>query len=131
MNTEKDQELENLNTITERIIGCAIEVHRALGPGLLEHTYEEAMCVEMDRRRLRFTRQSMYPVKYKGTHISEHRIDLIVEDAVVVELKSVERFDPVFMAQVLTYLRCTGLRIGLLINFNGRVLRTGVKRYIL
>ena len=131
MNAEKDQELEDLNQITERIIGCAIEVHRALGPGLLEHTYEEAMCVEMDRRRLRFRRQSMYPVKYKGTHISEHRIDLIVEDAVVVELKSVERFDPVFTAQVLTYLRCTGLRIGLLINFNWRVLRTGVKRYIL
>jgi|SRR5712672_1252288 len=131
MNTEKDQELEKLNLITERTIGCAIEVHRALGPGLLEHTYEEAMCVEMDRRRLRFTRQSMFPVSYKGTLIGEHRIDLIVEDAVVVELKSVERFDPVFMAQVLSYLRCTGLRIGLLINFNGRVLRTGVRRYIL
>lgn len=131
MNTEKDEELENLKPITERVIGCAIEVHRALGPGLLEHTYEEAMCVEMDRRRLRFARQSMYPVKYKGTHISEHRIDLIVENAVVVELKSVERFDPVFMAQILTYLRCTGLRVGLLINFNGRVLRTGVRRYIL
>jgi GxxExxY protein len=131
MNTEKDQELERLNLITERIIGCAIEVHRALGPGLLEHTYEEAMCLEMDRRQIKFARQSMHPVKYKGMHVSEHRIDLIVEDAVVIELKSVERLDPVFMAQVLTYLRCTGLRIGLLINFNGRVLRTGVKRYIL
>lgn len=65
--------------------------------GLLERTYEEAMCVEMDRRRLRFTRQAMYPVKYKGTDVGEHRIDLIVEDAVVVELESVERFDPVFV----------------------------------
>jgi GxxExxY protein len=89
------------------------------------------MCLEMERRRLKFTRQPMYPVKYKGAEISQHRIDLVVEDSVVVELKSVERFDPVFTAQLLTYLRCTGLRIGLLINFNGRVLRTGIRRFIL
>ncbi len=69
MNTEKDANLESLNLITERIIGCAIEVHRALGPGLLEYTYEEAMCVEMDRRRLKFARQSMHPVRYKGTPV--------------------------------------------------------------
>src|SRR5947207_15433960 len=94
--TEPDDEMKHLNYITERIIGCAIEVHRALGPGLLEHTYEEAMCLEMEGRRLKFTRQSMHPVKYKGTDISHQRIDLIVDDAVVVELKSVERFDPVF-----------------------------------
>jgi GxxExxY protein len=131
MITEPDDEMKQLNCVTERVIGCAIEVHRALGPGLLEHTYEEAMCLEMDRRKLRFTRQSMHAVKYKGIEISQQRIDLIVEDAVVVELKSVERFDPVFMAQVLTYLRCTGLRLGLLINFNGRVLRTGIRRFIL
>ena len=129
--TEPDNEMKHLNFITERVIGCAIEVHRALGPGLLEHTYEAAMCLEMDRRRLKFVRQSMYPVKYKGETISQQRIDLIVESAVVVELKSVEGFDPLFMAQVLTYLRCTGLRIGLLINFNGRVLRTGIRRFIL
>jgi GxxExxY protein len=129
--TEPDKEMTYLNYVTERVIGCAIEVHRALGPGLLEHTYEEAMCLEMDRRRLHFARQSMFPVKYKGVEIGLQRIDLIVENAVVVELKSVERFDPVFMAQVLTYLRCTGLRLGLLINFNGRVLRTGIRRFIL
>jgi GxxExxY protein len=131
-NTEsEDQELKRLNYITDRIIGCAIEVHRSLGPGLLEHTYEEAMCLEMDRRRMNFRRQSLHPVKYKGTEISQQRIDLIVEDAVVVELKSVERLDSVYTAQVLTYLRCTGLRLGLLINFNGRLLRTGIRRYIL
>ena len=129
--TEEENEIKYFNFITERIIGCAIEVHRALGPGLLEHTYEEAMCLEMDRRRLKYSRQAMYPVKYKGDEIGQHRIDLIVENAVVVELKSVERLDPVFMAQVLTYLRCTGLRIGLLINFNGRLLRTGIRRFIL
>jgi GxxExxY protein len=125
------QELVRFNVLTEKIIGCAIEVHRTLGPGLLEHTYEAAICVEMDRRRISFERQSMFPVNYKGVQISTHRVDLIVEKAVVVELKSVDRFDPVFMAQMLTYLRCTGLRVGLLINFNGRVLRSGVRRYLL
>jgi GxxExxY protein len=126
-----DQELEEINILTERIIGCAIEVHRNLGPGLLEQTYEAAMCLEMGQQRVAFERQATFPIKYKGTTISEHRVDLIVEKAVVVELKSVERFDPVFMAQVLTYLRCTGLRVGLLINFNGRVLRAGVRRFVL
>jgi len=131
MSTELEEEMKYLNFITERIIGCAIEVHRTLGPGLLEHTYEEAMCLEMDKRRVKFVRQAPYPVTYKGDQIGQHRIDLIVENAVVVELKSVERLDPVFMAQVLTYLRCTGKRIGLLINFNGRLLRTGIRRFIL
>jgi hypothetical protein len=80
-----------------------------MGPGLLEHTYEEGMCLEMDKRRVKFVRQVAYPVLYKGQQIG----------------------DPVFMAQVLTYLPCTGLRIGLLINFNGRLLRTGIRRFIL
>lgn len=131
MSTELEEEMKYLNFITERVIGCAIEVHRTLGPGLLERTYEEGMCLEMDKRRVKFVRQAAHPVLYKGEQIGEHRIDLIVENAIVVELKSVDRLDPVFMAQVLTYLRCTGLRIGLLINFNGRLLRTGIRRFIL
>jgi len=126
-----DQELERFNVLTEKIIGCAIEVHRSLGPGLLEHTYETAMCVEMNQRRLAFERQSSFPINYKGVKISEHRVDLIVENTVVVELKSVDRYDPVFMAQILTYLRCSGMSVGLLINFNGRVLRSGVRRFLL
>ena len=126
-----DEELRAVNVLTEKIIGCAIEVHRSLGPGLLEQTYEAAMCVEMDRWELSFERQAIFPIVYKGVKISEHRVDLIVEKAVVVELKSVERYDPVFMAQVLTYLRCSGLRVGLLINSNGRVLRSGVRRFLL
>jgi|SRR5665213_3297506 len=129
MNT--DPELERTDALTEKIIGCAIEVHRHLGAGLLEHTYEAAMCLEMDRRRIAYDRQAVFAITYKGTPLGDHRVDLIVEKTVVVELKSVERFDPVFMAQVLTYLRCTGLRVGLLINFNGSVLRTGVKRFVL
>lgn len=125
-----DPQLEHINVLTEKIIGCAIEVHRCLGAGLMEKTYEKAMCLEMDRRGIAYERQAVFPIVYKGTPISEHRVDLIVEKAVVVELKSVERFDPIYMAQVLTYLRCTGLRVGLFINFNGTVLRTGVKRFV-
>jgi GxxExxY protein len=126
-----DQELERLNPITNRIIGCAIEVHRYLGPGLLEQTYEAAMCIELDRDGLAFARQPMIRIDYKGHCIGEHKADLIVANAVVVELKSVDRFDPIFAAQLLTYLRCTGMRIGLLINFNGRFLRTGIRRFVL
>ena len=80
---------------------------------------------------LAFARQPVFPVSYKGRVISQHRADLIVENAVIVELKSVERFDPVFDAQLLTYLRCTGLRVGLLINFHTRLLKTGIRRFVL
>src|SRR5437868_12969152 len=119
-----------LKQLTERIIGCAIEVHRQLGPGLLEGTYEAAICIELNNAGLNFVRQPIFPVIYKGQVIGEYRLDLIVEDAVVVEIKSVERFDPIFEAQVLTYLRVTSKRVGLLINFNSRLLRDGVKRYV-
>jgi GxxExxY protein len=117
--------------ITERILGCAIEVHRTLGPGLLEGTYEAAMCVEMEAAGLRFAQQLPVPVVYKGKPIGEHRIDLLVEDAVVVEVKAVTKMDPVFEAQVLTYLKVTGKRVGLLINFHSRLLTRGVKRFVL
>src|SRR5262245_3243511 len=117
--------------LTERIIGCAIEVHRHLGPGLLESTYEEALCVELAACGLRFTRQTAIPIVYKGQPVGDYRLDLLVEDAVVVEVTSVERFDPIFSAQVLTYLRANGRRTRLLINFNSRLLRDGVKRFVL
>lgn len=120
-----------LDGLTERIIGCAIEVHRQLGPGLLEATYEEALCVELQDAKLAHKRQVSYPVLYKGRNIGEYRLDLIVQDAVVVEIKSVERFDSIFEAQVLTYLRVSGKRVGLLLNFNTRLLKEGIKRYII
>ncbi len=123
--------MEEINKITERIIGCAIEVHRNLGPGLLESVYEEAMCVELDIQGVRYHRQTAVPVNYKGRVIGDYRLDLLVEDAVVVELKSVERHDPVFEAQILTYMRVTGKRVGLLINFNSKLLREGIKRFVL
>jgi GxxExxY protein len=124
------KEEEGMRRLTERIIGCAIEVHRELGPGLLEGTYEAALCIEFANEGLRFLQQHKIPVVYKGHLIGQYKPDLIVEDAVV-EVKSVERFDRVFEAQVLTYLKVTGKRIGLLINFNSRLLRDGVKRFVL
>jgi GxxExxY protein len=105
-------------------------VHRALGPGLLENTYVEALTVELAEAALRFARQLPVALTYKGRDLGEYRLDLMVEDAVVVEVKAVERFDPVHEAQLLTYLRLTGKRVGLLINFNRRLLREGIKRLV-
>jgi GxxExxY protein len=107
---------EQRDPLTEKIIGCAIEVHRVLGPGLLEASYEAALAIEFQAAEIAFQRQLVIPVSYKGQPIGEHRLDFLVEDAVVVELKSVERFDPIFEAQVLTYLRLAGKRRGLLIT---------------
>ena len=124
-------EIEQLNSLTEKIIGCAIEVHRVLGPGLLENTYEEALCIELASAGLPFVKQVAIPIRYKGRMLGEYRLDLLVADAVIVELKSVERMDPVFQAQLMTYLRAADKRLGLLINFNSRLLHDGVKRVIL
>ena len=123
--------MEELSKLTEQIIGCAIEVHRQLGPGLLESTYESALCIELEAAGLGYERQPIFPVVYKGKSIGEYRLDLMVHNAVIVEIKSVERLDPVFGAQVLTYLKATGKRIGLLINFNSRLLKDGIKRFVL
>jgi GxxExxY protein len=118
-----------LNKLTERIIGCALEVHRQLSPGLLESVYESAMCIELELAGLEYERQRMVPVVYKGRPIGDHRLDLLVEDTLSVELKSVERLDPLFQAQVLSYPRLTGKPLGLLINFNSRLLKEGIHRY--
>lgn len=125
------QSIEERDPLTSIIIGCAIEVHRIIGPGLVESTYEEAMCVELALAQLQFRRQVPFPISYKGRTIGEYRLDLLVEDRVVVEIKSVERLDPVFDAQVLTYLRATGKKVGLLINFNTRLVHRGIKRFVL
>lgn len=119
------------NKITERIIKCAIEVHRQLGPGLLESVYEEALTIECELNGLHVARQVKIPVQYKGRAIGEYRLDLLIEDLVIVEIKSVERYDPVFEAQILTYLKITGKKVGLLINFNSRFVKDGIRRFIL
>jgi GxxExxY protein len=120
-----------LEPLTERIIGCALEVHRELGPGLLESAYESALLIELAEAGLACRSQVAVPMIYKGRLIGEYRIDLIVENMVVVEVKSVERLDPVFDAQLLTYLRLSGKRVGLLLNFNSRLLKHGIKRVVL
>jgi len=119
------------NAITERIIKCAIAVHRDLGPGLLEEVYEEALDIECKLEGLGVMRQFKMPVLYRGKTIGEYKPDMLIDDQVIVEIKSVERFDPVFEAQVLTYLRITQKRVGLLINFNSRLVKDGIKRFIL
>ena len=119
------------NAITERIIKCAIEVHRQLGPGLLENVYEEALDIECKLDGLSVVRQFVVPVLYRGKTIGEYKPDMLINDLVIAEIKSVERFNPVFEAQVLTYLKITGKRVGLLINFNSRLVKDGIKRFIL
>ncbi len=121
----------DLDKITEKIIGSAIEVHRKLGPGLLETVYESALCIEFDEIALNLERQKTLPVYYKNQEIGEFRVDLLVGNAVVVELKSVERYDRVFEAQVLSYMKLGGYKLGLLINFNSKLLKDGIKRFIL
>ena len=116
------------NALSEEIIRCAIEVHREFGPGLLESAYETGMCIELKTAGIDFKRQVGIPLYYKGELISEHRPDLIVGEQVVVEIKSIARFDPIHIAVMLTYLRVTGLRVGLLLNFNTAFMRQGIKR---
>ena len=118
--------------LTEQMIGAAIEVHRELGPGLLESVYEECMCEEPRLRGIPFRCQIEHPVTYKGIQTGgKYRIDLIVADEVLVELKSVERILGVHEAQLFTYLKLTGKRVGLLINFNVAVLHRGILRQVL
>ena len=114
------------------VIGAAIEVHSLLGPGLLESVYEEALCVEMQMRRIPFAQQVVVPMIYKGVEIGQGRLDLLIDNSLIVELKTVEALAPVHMAQVLSYLRATGHQLGLLINFNVTALKQGgLKRVIL
>jgi GxxExxY protein len=119
--------------LTEKVIGAAIEVHRALGPGLLESAYEECLCRELNLRGLAFQRQVPLPVEYKGVKLDcGYRLDLVVQDAVILELKCVEHLLPVHDAQLLTYLKLTGKRVGLIINFNvATLVRGGIVRKVL
>jgi GxxExxY protein len=123
-----DTELEQINVVTDRVIGAAIEVHRALGPGLLEGLYEAALCIELDERGIKYAPQVKVPAHYKGRSLGNYNVDLIVEDLVVVEVKSVAHVVPVFEAQLITYLRLTGKRVGLIINFNTQLLKQGIVR---
>ena len=117
--------------LTERIIGAAIEVHRQLGAGLLESIYEECLCYELNQKGLRFQRQVHLPINYEGIKLeSAYKMDLLVEDTVVVEIKATEGTLPIHAAQVLTYLKASQKRVGLLINFNVPVLKHGLQRIV-
>ncbi|HOF18522.1 MAG TPA: GxxExxY protein [Phycisphaerae bacterium] len=121
-----------INDITGAVIGAAIEVHRQLGPGLLESAYESCLHHELVHRGLKVERQKPLPVLYKTVRLDcGYRLDLVVEDCVIVELKSVERLEPIHKAQVLSYLKLSGCKVGLLINFNVEALVEGVQRVVL
>lgn len=124
-------DMETLNNISGQIIKGAIEVHKQLGPGLLESTYEGCLIYELVDSGLSVQSQVPFPVKYKGKLIDiGYRVDLLVEGIVVVELKSVERLLPIHSTQILTYLKLNGLKVGLLINFNAQKIKDGIRRFI-
>jgi GxxExxY protein len=123
--------LDGNTETTDQILNCAIEVHRAVGPGLPEIAYETALCIEMHLRGISFERQRGFSVSYKGHRISEHRPDRIVANQVVVDVKSIERFAPVHRAQMLTYLRVASLKVGLVLNFNSATIKEGTMRVVL
>ena len=122
---------DELDRLAHAVIGAAIEVHRHLGPGFLEAVYEEALCVELSSRHIPFVRQAPVATRYKGHAVGESRLDMLVANTLVVELKAVEAITPVHVAQVVSYLKATSHKLGLLINFNVPFLKSGIKRIIL
>ncbi|MBE9571070.1 MAG: GxxExxY protein [Proteobacteria bacterium] len=121
----------DINELSSRIIGAAIEVHKALGPGLLESAYEECLSHEFSFRNFSFERQKSLPLIYKGKKLDcGYRLDLVVENAIILELKSCEKIEPIHKAQLLTYLKLSGLHLGLILNFNTTVMRDGIVRIV-
>lgn len=120
-----------MSELTGLVIGAAIEVHRVLGSGFLESVYEEALAAELELRGIRFNRQKVVAVNYKGRRVGEGRLDLLVGNTLIVELKAVANITPIHEAQVLSYLKMTGYPLGLLINFNVPLLKDGIRRIIL
>ena len=121
----------DINKLTRDVIGAAIEVHKALGPGLLESAYEECLCRELELRGIPFERQKELPIEYKGAKIGcGYRLDIVVGGRLILELKACEKIEPIHEAQLLTYLKLTGIKYGLLINFNVPVLKDGIKRIV-
>ena len=122
---------EELEQLAYEVIGAAIEVHRVLGAGFLESVYQEALCLELQLQKIRFIPQAPVTVNYKGASVGEGKLDFLVGNSLVVALKAVENLAPIHNAQVLSYLKMTGHRLGLLINFNVPILKQGIKRIVL
>jgi GxxExxY protein len=126
-----DPEAERLDSITEKVIGSAIAVHRAIGPGLLESAYEECLCYELSQLGLGFERQVPLPIAYKEVKLDcGYRMDIVVEGDIVIEVKAVERLIPIHEAQLLSYLKLGNRKVGLLMNFHASVLKNGLKRIV-
>jgi GxxExxY protein len=126
----KAEPSKRLDKLARAVIGAALEVHRHLGPGYLESVYEEALAVELGLRGVPFVRQKPFGVSYKGREIGEGRLDLLVGDELLVELKAVEALAPIHKAQVISYLKATQRHLGLLINFNVSILKNGIQRVV-
>ncbi|WP_319525291.1 GxxExxY protein [uncultured Desulfosarcina sp.] len=121
----------DLNELSGKIIGAAIEVHQSLGPGLLESAYEECLCHELNLNGLSFKRQQHLPVSYKSVKLDcGYRLDIVVEESIILELKAVDRIEPIYKAQLLTYLKLANIKLGLLLNFNVPVMKDGIVRVV-
>jgi GxxExxY protein len=128
--TQRTQRMDE-NELSNKIVGAAIEVHRTLGPGLLESTYEECLCHELSLNQIPFERQVIMPVVYKGNRLEcGYRADVVVDKKVILELKSVAEVQPIHKAQLLTYLKLSGLKLGLLLNFNVLLMKDGINRFV-
>ena len=122
---------DELNRLSNTVIGCAIEVHKVLGPGLLESAYQQCLAWELGRQGISVKEQVAIPIRYKELEVfNAYRLDMLIKDELVVELKAVEKIEPVHIAQMLTYLKVNRLRLGLLLNFNVDVMRKGIKRVV-
>ena len=119
-----------LDELAKKVIGSAIEVHRNLGPGYLESVYENSLAIEFTKRNIQYRRQSEVQVNYKGENVGQGRLDFLIENQLIVELKTTEKLLPIHKAQVISYLKATGINLGLLVNFNIPVLKYGIQRVI-
>ncbi len=121
----------DINNLTGEVIGAAIEVHKHLGPGLLESAYEECLCHELSLRKISYERQKQLPISYKQVKLDlSYRIDVVVEGRIILELKSCEKIENIYKAQLLTYLRLSGLKLGLILNFNVPIMKEGILRVV-
>jgi GxxExxY protein len=130
-NEQRSEPSAELDRLAHEVVGAALEVHRILGPGYLESVYEEALCVELELRGIPYVRQKQISVMYKGRVVGEGRLDVLVKDTLIVELKTVEAFAPIHTAQVIAYLKATKKTLALLLNFNVPIMKDGIKRIIL
>jgi GxxExxY protein len=123
--------IKQFDHLSNKVIGCALTVHRQLGPGLLENTYKQCLAYELNQAEIQFQTEVNCPVQYKDIHIScGYRIDLLIDNKLIIELKCVDKLHPVHEAQILTYMKLSNIKIGLLINFNEKFLRTGIRRFV-